>query len=59
MITSSDVEHLEILACWKDIARYMGKGVRTVQRREQQFGLPVQRTLGAVHWTQPKKPKSR
>jgi hypothetical protein len=31
------------LTCWKDIARYFGKGVRTVQRWEQEFGLPVRR----------------
>ena len=31
---------------WKDIANYLGKGVRTVQRWEQQYGLPVHR-LGA------------
>lgn len=36
-----------VLTCWKDIARYMGKGVRTVQRWEQDFGLPVRRPLGA------------
>lgn len=29
--------------CWKEIATYLGKGVRTVQRWERQFGLPVQR----------------
>ncbi len=28
---------------WKEIAAYLGKGVRTVQRWEIQFGLPVQR----------------
>lgn len=31
------------LNSWKEIARYMGKGVRTVQRWEKDFGLPVQR----------------
>ena len=31
------------LSCWKDIARYLGKGVRTVQRWERDFGLPVRR----------------
>lgn len=36
-----------ILTSWKDIARYMGKGVRTVQRWEQDFGLPVRRPLGS------------
>lgn len=32
-----------ILSSWKEIALYMGKGVRTVQRWEQDFGLPVHR----------------
>lgn len=36
-----------VLTSWKDIARYMGKGVRTVQRWEQDFGLPVRRPRGA------------
>lgn len=36
-----------VLTCWKDIAKYMGKGVRTVQRWEQEFGLPVRRPLGS------------
>lgn len=36
-----------VLTSWKDIARYMGKGVRTVQRWEQDFGLPVRRPYGS------------
>lgn len=32
-----------LLTCWKDIAHYMGKGVRTVQRWEQELDLPVRR----------------
>lgn len=35
------------LTCWKDIAHYFGKGVRTVQRWERDFGLPVRRPKGA------------
>jgi hypothetical protein len=35
-----------VLSSWKDIAKYAGKGVRTVQRWEQQFGLPVRRPAG-------------
>jgi hypothetical protein len=31
------------LTSWKEIASYLGKGVRTVQRWECQFGLPVRR----------------
>lgn len=38
-----------LLACWKDIAKYLGKGVRTVQRWEQEFGLPVRRPNGMDH----------
>jgi hypothetical protein len=36
-----------VLSCWKDIAKYLGKGVRTVQRWERQFELPVRRPKGA------------
>jgi PAS domain len=43
----SDVPPL--LTCWKDIAQYLGKGVRTVQRWEQEFGLPVRRPNGIDH----------
>jgi|HubBroStandDraft_6_1064221.scaffolds.fasta_scaffold45694_1 hypothetical protein len=32
-----------LLSCWKDIANYMGSGVRTVQRWEEQASLPVRR----------------
>jgi hypothetical protein len=38
-----------VLSSWKDIARYMGKGVRTVQRWEHHLGLPVRRPNGASH----------
>ncbi len=33
----------KFLAGWKDIASYLGKGVRTVQRYEHEMGLPVRR----------------
>jgi hypothetical protein len=36
-----------VLTTWKEVARYMGKGVRTVQRWEKDFGLPVRRPPGA------------
>jgi hypothetical protein len=32
-----------VLTSWKDIAHYFGKGVRTVQRWEKEFGLPIRR----------------
>jgi hypothetical protein len=34
------------LAGWKDIANYLGKGVRTVQRYEREIGLPIRRPAG-------------
>lgn len=33
----------QFLSGWKEIASYLGKGVRTVQRYERQMGLPVRR----------------
>jgi hypothetical protein len=33
-----------ILTSWKDIAQYVGKGVRTLQRWERELGFPVRRT---------------
>ncbi len=42
-------EESAVLSSWKDIARYMGKGVRTVQRWEHHLGLPVRRPNGAAH----------
>ena len=32
---------LELLTSWKEIANFLGKGVRTVQRWEATLGLPV------------------
>ena len=32
-----------VLTSWKEIASYLGKGVRTVQRWERRFALPVHR----------------
>jgi hypothetical protein len=37
------------LSSWKEIAAYLGKGVRTVQRWEQQFGLPIRRPNSKSH----------
>lgn len=37
---------LEIVSGWKDIATYLQKGVRTVQRYEREVGLPVRRPAG-------------
>lgn len=35
-----------ILNSWKEIAQYLGRGVRTVQRWEAELGLPVRRPRG-------------
>jgi hypothetical protein len=40
-------EESTVLSSWKDIANYLGKGVRTVQRWERELGLPVRRPVGA------------
>ena len=53
MSASIAPQRSELLTSWKEIASYLGKGVRTVQRWEQQFGLPVRRpnekVKGIVH----------
>ncbi|HVN20196.1 MAG TPA: hypothetical protein VMU05_15535 [Dongiaceae bacterium] len=36
----------QFLSGWKEIASYLGKGVRTVQRYERRLGLPVRRPAG-------------
>ena len=36
----------KVLGSWKEIAAYLGKGVRTVQRWENDLGLPVRRPTG-------------
>src|SRR3954465_976374 len=36
----------DILNSWKEISSYIGRGVRTVQRWEKDFGLPVRRPSG-------------
>jgi hypothetical protein len=35
-----------VLNSWKEIADYMGRGVRTIQRYERDLGLPVHRPAG-------------
>lgn len=42
----SSVTERNLLCSWKEIASYMGLGVRTVQRYEQHLGLPVHRLTG-------------
>lgn len=41
----------DTLTSWKEVAQYLGKGVRTVQRWEQQMGLPVRRSRGCTKGT--------
>lgn len=38
-----------ILTSWKEIAEYLNRGVRTVQRYEKTLGLPVRRLSGGTH----------
>jgi hypothetical protein len=42
----SKAEPPQFFSGWKDIAGYLGKGVRTVQRYEIELGLPVRRPAG-------------
>jgi len=37
---------LGIFSGWTEIANYLGKGVRTVQRYERELGLPIHRPAG-------------
>ena len=37
----------QVLTSWKEIAAHLGNGIRTVQRWEVEFGLPVRRPQGA------------
>lgn len=39
----------EILNSWKEVAEYLGRGTRTVQRWEHDLGLPVRRPRGKRH----------
>lgn len=34
---------MNVLASWKEVANYLGKGVRTVQRYEKNLGFPIRR----------------
>jgi len=42
---------LEFVNGWKEIAKYLGKGVRTVQRYELEMGLPIHRPRGEASST--------
>lgn len=43
---STPPAQLQLLNSWKEIALYVGRGVRTVQRWESDLGLPVHRPRG-------------
>jgi hypothetical protein len=40
------VDKRKLLNSWKEIAAYVGRGIRTVQRYELELGLPVRRPTG-------------
>jgi hypothetical protein len=42
-MSRQEAPRLEILSGWKEIANYLSKGVRTVQRYERDMGLPIHR----------------
>ncbi len=46
MATATKPSKGGVLNSWKEIASYLGRGVRTVQRWERDLGLPVRRPRG-------------
>ena len=47
MATSSESTGRRVLHSWKEISSYTGRGVRTIQRYETQFGFPIHRPAGS------------
>jgi len=47
MATNLDSTTRRVLHSWKEISSYTGRGVRTIQRYEVQFGFPVHRPAGS------------
>ena len=47
MATSVYSPGRRVLHSWKEISTYTGRGVRTIQRYEVQFGFPVHRPAGS------------
>lgn len=45
-VPSNGAAKVPLLNAWKEIAAYLGRGVRTVQRWERDLGLPVHRPKG-------------
>ena len=48
MMPASPDQATGLLNSWKEISDYLGRGVRTVQRWEHDFGLPVRRPGGKM-----------
>jgi hypothetical protein len=48
MATASFSSKSVVLNSWKEIAAYLGRGVRTVQRYERDLALPVRRPRGTT-----------
>ena len=46
MTTGLPLSHGRVLHSWKEIASYMGRGVRTIQRYESKLGFPIRRPAG-------------
>jgi phage terminase Nu1 subunit (DNA packaging protein) len=46
VITENSTASAEVLNSWKEIAQYVNRGVRTVQRWEAELHLPVRRPRG-------------
>lgn len=46
MIAVAEIIVSDLLNSWKGIARYLNRGLRTVQRWEAELGLPVRRPRG-------------
>jgi len=44
--TKRQISESRVLSGWKEIAHYLRKGVRTVQRYERELGLPIRRLAG-------------
>ena len=40
------VVNADVLNSWKEVATYLGRGIRTVQRWERELGLPIRRPRG-------------
>jgi hypothetical protein len=45
-VNGKNAGNREVFSGWKDIANYLGKGVRTVERYERTLKLPIRRPAG-------------